>query len=189
MERRDFLKATTAATLAFATPGLASLQPPTEVRYEPRYSGVGWNGWGFYHVDRMPIVDGICQEGVPGSLKFEVWYDRDAACGPPGTGMLLFRLPLPDDRRIPHKEVYSCCLSDKDAITQQDELHVRIFAVAIASYLKERGQEGEAYRRLRDDTRLGRMLKFLLKLAKDETGFAVNWIVKYTKNTPRLLPG
>jgi hypothetical protein len=167
--RRDFLKATVVAGLAL--PGLPALAEPKKVRLEEFHSGCTWNGWGFYKVATMKIVDNVCGDDVPGTNRFEIWYDPEKRY-PDWTltspRRLLFRLGLADGERYRTSETVGCLLPDDWDITPRQLEDVRNVATAIYQYLKREGRVEETRGFVLGDTRLGRVLNAMLCLEDRE---------------------
>lgn len=123
-----------------------------DIKYSDRKSGTSWNEWGFYHVELMPVVDGYCQQTVPGTERLVVTYDN----------LPLARIPIQKGAFLPHSDEIVkwydaqavCCIRDDDGVTAAQETLIRWMADLIMGNIVEREFTGL----IRQNTRLGRRL-------------------------------
>jgi hypothetical protein len=187
MDRRDFLAAGVtgvASALAHRLVPRADPGVPKVVK-DRRYSGIGWNGWGFYHVDDYYLMpDGRVGDSVPGSLRFEIWY------GPPrgsalvwDDGVLLFSNPVDEHDRAKREEIVQSCVFDEKPLTPAQRCDISTVTLMIMAQTRvltneltgERVVVSQASHRpltpdmFRDDSRLGRSVRdgLTILLGKD----------------------
>jgi hypothetical protein len=180
MDRRDFLAAGITGVASALAHRLVPRADPgiPEVVKDRRYSGVGWNGWGFYHVDDYYLMpDGRVGDSVPGSMRFEIWheYRRDLPFRPLTEGVCLFSNPVTEaDRDERNASVFSCTVDDATPLPPSGEFDISMVALMILSQMRVVRDEftngravtllANGHKRLtpdmiRDDTRLGRSVR------------------------------